>query len=50
MFEKQSEIRQVVQHAKEEEKDAKNATDVVTRAVDKMNPLRNAEDKSQNLR
>lgn len=51
VFENNSEeIRQIVQKAKAEDNDAKNATDIVNHAISEMKPQRNQEDKSQNHR
>lgn len=44
------EIRQIVKKAKDEEDNAKDATDIVNHAVDEMSPQRSHEDKSQNKR
>ncbi|MFC0270808.1 hypothetical protein ACFFIX_04990 [Metabacillus herbersteinensis] len=43
-------IRQIVQKAKDEDDQAKNATDIVNHAISEMNPQRSQEDKSQNHR
>ncbi|WP_227939937.1 hypothetical protein [Alkalihalobacillus deserti] len=51
MFENNpEEVDQIVQKAKAEDENAKNATEIVNDAISKMNPQRNQEDKSQNHR
>ncbi|MFC0273285.1 hypothetical protein ACFFIX_17920 [Metabacillus herbersteinensis] len=48
MFENNS--KDIVQKAKDEDDQAKNATDIVSHAISQMNPQRKQEDKSQNHR